>query len=133
MRTVNRFSILNLLYKLALLYPTPIVLSYLWNFGSLAGIALAIQIVTGVGLAFWYIPSVDLAFNSVEFIMREVEGGWWLRYLHANGASLFFVVVYLHIARGMFYGSYTQPREKVWYTGVVIFVLMILTAFLGYV
>lgn len=133
MRTLSRSNLIDFLYKLLLLYPTPVVLSYLWNFGSLAGIALAVQIVTGVGLAFWYIPSVDLAFSSVEFIMREVTGGWWLRYLHANGASLFFVVVYLHIARGIFYGSYTKPREKVWYSGVVIFILMILTAFLGYV
>lgn len=133
MRPLSSISILNFVYKLALLYPTPIILSYLWNFGSLAGVALGVQLVTGIGLSFWYIPSVDLAFASVEFIMREVSGGWWLRYLHANGASLFFVVVYLHMARGLFYGSYTKPREKVWYSGVVIFVLMILTAFLGYV
>jgi len=126
-------NFLSIFYRLALLYPTPIALSYLWNFGVLSGVALVIQIITGVGLSFWYIPSVDLAFNSVEFIMREVSGGWWLRYLHANGASLFFVAVYLHIMRGVFYGSYTQPRELVWYTGVLIFLLMILTAFLGYV
>jgi len=133
MRPIYNWNLVGLFYRLALLYPTPISLSYLWNFGALAGLALCIQIITGVGLAFWYVPNVDLAFNSVEFIVREVSGGWWLRYLHANGASLFFVVVYLHMARGVFYGSYIRPRELVWYTGVVIFILMILTAFLGYV
>lgn len=115
------------------MYPTPVVLTYLWNFGSLAGLALVIQIVTGVALAMWYVASVDLAFASVEFIMREVHWGWLIRYLHANGASFFFVVVYVHMGRGMYYGSYTDPRQMVWYTGVVLFLLMIVTAFLGYV
>lgn len=133
MRPLNRSTFLQLLYKLLLMYPTPVNLTYLWNFGSLSGLALVVQIVTGVALSFWYVPSVDMAFASVEFIMREVHYGWLLRYLHSNGASLFFVVVYLHMGRGLFYGSYTKPRQKVWYTGVILFILMIITAFLGYV
>jgi quinol-cytochrome oxidoreductase complex cytochrome b subunit len=133
MRFVKQQELVSLLYKLVLLYPTPVNLTYLWNFGSLAGIALVIQVATGILLALWYIGSVDVAFASVEFIMREVNNGWFFRYLHANGASLFFVVVYIHITRGLFYGSYTHPREKVWYTGVIIFLMMIITAFLGYV
>jgi len=121
------------IYKTFLLYPTPINLNYFWNFGSLALYALIIQIVTGILLTFWYIPSIDLAFYSVEYIMREVNYGWLVRNIHANGASFFFFVVYIHIARGIYYSSYTSPREKVWYTGVTIFVLMIITAFFGYV
>nr|ANY30577.1 apocytochrome b [Halophila decipiens] len=114
-------------------YPTPSNLSYWWGFGSLAGICLTIQIVTGVFLAMHYTPHVDLAFNSVEHIMRDVEGGWLLRYMHANGASMFFIVVYLHLFRGLYYASYSSPRELVWCIGVVIFLLMIVTAFIGYV
>lgn len=112
-------------------YPTPSNLSYWWGFGSLAGICLALQILTGVFLAMHYTPHVDLAFMSVEHIMRDVEGGWFLRYMHANGASMFFIVVYLHMFRGLYYGSYASPRELVWIVGVVIFLLMILTAFIG--
>jgi ubiquinol-cytochrome c reductase cytochrome b subunit len=114
-------------------YPTPSNLSYWWNFGSLAGICLVIQIITGVFLAMHYTPHVDLAFLSVEHIMRDVTGGWLLRYIHANGASMFFIVVYLHIFRGLYYGSYASPRELVWCFGVVILLLMIITAFIGYV
>lgn len=114
-------------------YPTPINLSYAWSFGALAGICLVIQIVTGIFLAMHYTPHIDLAFLSVEHIMRDVEGGWFLRYMHANGASMFFIVVYLHLLRGLYYGSYTSPRELVWIVGVVILLLMILTAFIGYV
>lgn len=114
-------------------YPTPSNLSYWWGFGLLAGICLVIQIVTGVFLAMHYTPHVDLAFNSVEHVMRDVEGGWLLRYMHANGASMFFIVVYLHIFRGLYYASYSSPREFVWCLGVVIFLLMIVTAFIGYV
>ncbi|KAI3932783.1 hypothetical protein MKW92_036228 [Papaver armeniacum] len=114
-------------------YPTPSNLSYWWGFGSLAGICLVIQIVTGIFLAMHYTPHVDLAFNSVEHIMRDVEGGWLLRYMHANGASMFFIVVYLHMFRGLYYASYSSPREFVRCIGVVIFLLMILTAFIGYV
>ncbi len=114
-------------------YPTPSNLSYMWSFGSLAGICLVVQILSGIFLAMHYTPNIELAFASVEHIMRDVEGGWFLRYLHANGASMFFIVVYLHILRGLYYGSYASPRELVWIVGVVILLLMIITAFIGYV
>ena len=114
-------------------YPTPSNLSYWWGFGLLAGICLVIQIVTGVFLAMHHTPHVDLAFNSVEHIMRDVEGGWLLRYMHANGASMFLIVVHLHIFRGLYHASYSSPREFVRCLGVVIFLLMIVTAFIGYV
>lgn len=133
MRFIKQQQILSAIYNSGILYPTPSNLTYFWNFGSLAGLALGIQIVTGLALTFWYIGSVNLAFSSVEFIMREVNFGWLIRYLHANGASLFFVVVYLHMGRGLFFGSYTYPREKLWMSGVIIFLVMIITAFLGYV
>nr|BDC46198.1 apocytochrome b [Agathis dammara] len=134
----QRFSILkqpilSTLNQHLIDYPTPSNLSYWWGFGSLAGICLAIQIVTGVFPAMHYTPHVDLAFNSVEHIMRDVEGGWLLRYMHANGASMFSIVVYLHIFRGLYYASYDSPREFVWCLGVVISPLMIVTAFIGYV
>jgi ubiquinol-cytochrome c reductase cytochrome b subunit len=112
-------------------YPTPINLNYMWSFGSTAGICLVIQIITGIFLAMHYTPHVDLAFLSVEHIMRDVEGGWFLRYMHANGASMFFIVVYLHMFRGLYYGSYASPRELLWCIGVVILLLMIITAFIG--
>lgn len=114
-------------------YPTPTNLSYLWNFGSLAGVCLVIQILTGVFLAMHYTPHVDLAFLSVEHIMRDVNNGWLLRYIHANGASMFFIVVYTHIFRGLYYGSYLRPRRALWNIGVVILLLMMATAFMGYV
>lgn len=114
-------------------YPTPSNLNYMWSFGSLAGLCLIVQIATGIFLAMHYTPHVDLAFLSVEHIMRDVEGGWLLRYMHANGASMFFVVVYMHILRNLYYASYSSPRELVWCVGVVILLLMILTAFIGYV
>jgi len=114
-------------------YPTPSNLSYLWNFGFLSGLCLGIQIVTGIALAMHYTPHVDLAFLSVEHIMRDVNGGWLLRYIHANGASMFFIVVYIHIGRGLYYGSYLAPRAFVWILGVVILLLMMATAFMGYV
>lgn len=114
-------------------YPSPINLSYMWSFGSTAGIALVIQIITGIFLAMHYTPHVDLAFNSVEHIMRDVNNGWLLRYLHANGASMFFIVVYCHIFRGMYYGSYMYPRQHLWYSGILIFFLMMATGFMGYV
>jgi len=99
----------------------------------MAGIFLGLQIVTGILLAMHYTPHVDLAFNSVEHIMRDVNGGWLLRYLHANGASLFFFVVYIHVGRGLYYGSYAAPRHILWIIGVVIIILMMATAFMGYV
>jgi len=114
-------------------YPTPINLNYLWSFGSTAGIALVIQIVTGVVLAMHYTPNVDLAFKSVEHIMRDVNNGWLIRYFHANGASVFFIVVYSHIFRGLYFGSYIYPRSRLWISGVLIFFLMMATAFMGYV
>ena len=114
-------------------YPVPRNLNYFWNFGVLAGFALVIQIVTGIVLAMHYAANGAIAFDSVEHIMRDVNSGWLLRYAHANGASMFFIVVYVHIARGLFYGSYKAPREMVWLLGVVIFLLMMATAFMGYV
>lgn len=114
-------------------YRVPKNLSYAWNFGSLAGLALVIQILTGLFLAMQYTPHVAMAFDSVERIMRDVNYGWLLRYAHAVGASMFFVVVYLHIARGLYYGSYKYPRELLWFVGILIFLLMMATAFMGYV
>ena len=112
--------------------PQPSNLSYAWNFGSLLAICLIIQIVTGVTLAMHYNPSVLEAFNSVEHIMRDVNNGWFIRYLHANTASAFFFLVYLHIGRGLYYGSYKAPRTLVFTIGVILFILMMGTAFLGY-
>ena len=114
-------------------YPTPANLSYLWGFGSIAGMAFIAQIVTGVLLAMHYAPEVHLAFASVEHIMRDVRGGTALRYIHANGASMFFIVVYVHMFRGLYYGSYFQPRSNLWYSGVIIFFLMMAAGFMGYV
>jgi len=114
-------------------YPTPINLNYFWSFGSVAGICLVIQIVTGIFLAMHYTPHVDLAFYSVEHIMRDVNNGWLIRYLHANGASMFFIVVYSHIFRGLYFGSFIYPRGLLWASGVIIFLLMMATAFMGYV
>ncbi len=114
-------------------YPTPKNLNYFWNFGSLAGISLVIMIVTGIVLAMSYTPHVDYAFQSVERIMRDVNHGWLLRYIHMNGASFFFIVVFIHIFRGLYYGSYKAPRELLWILGVLILLLMMATAFMGYV
>jgi ubiquinol-cytochrome c reductase cytochrome b subunit len=114
-------------------YPVPRNLNYMWNFGVLAGFALVLQIVTGVILAMHYAPNATVAFDSVEHIMRDVNWGWMMRYAHANGASFFFVVIYLHIFRGFFYSSYKAPREMVWLLGVVLFLLLMATAFMGYV
>jgi quinol-cytochrome oxidoreductase complex cytochrome b subunit len=129
----NKDFILSFVDSHIIDYPTPINLSYLWSFGSAAGICLVIQMITGILLAMHYTPHIDLAFNSVEHIMRDVNNGWLIRYLHANGASMFFIVVYCHIFRGLYYGSYMYPREKLWISGVVIFLLMMATAFMGYV
>jgi ubiquinol-cytochrome c reductase cytochrome b subunit len=113
--------------------PTPRNLNYWWTFGGILALCLMTQIVTGIVLAMHYTPNVDLAFASVERIMRDVNGGWLIRYVHANGASMFFIAVYLHMLRGLYYGSYKAPREMIWIIGCVIFFLMIATAFLGYV
>lgn len=114
-------------------YPTPSNLNYFWSFGSLAGLCLVIQLVTGIFLAMHYTTHVDFAFNSVEHIMRDVNNGWLIRYLHANGASFFFIVIYCHIFRGLYFGSYMTPRGLLWASGVVIFLAMMATAFMGYV
>ena len=114
-------------------YPAPKNLTYWWSFGSLAGLALIIEIITGVVLNMHYVPTAEGAFASVERIMRDVNYGWLIRYVHANGASVFFAVIYLHIFRSFYYGSYKYPRELLWWIGLVIFILMILTAFTGYV
>merc|ERR1711970_1350473 len=114
-------------------YPTPSNISYLWSYGSLAGMMLVVQLVTGIFLAMHYTAHVDRAFSSVEHIMRDVNYGWLVRYLHANGASFFFIVVYIHMFRGLYYGSYMHPREHPWASGAVIYLLMMATAFIGYV
>jgi len=114
-------------------YPVPRNLNYFWNFGVLAGVALMCQIVTGIVLAMHYAANGAIAFDSVEHIMRDVNFGWLIRYAHANGASMFLLVVYIHIGRGLYYGSYKAPREMIWLLGVVIFLLMMATAFMGYV
>ena len=114
-------------------YPTPKNLNYWYNFGSIAGIMLVVQIVTGIVLSMHYTPHADLAFDSVEHIMRDVNYGWLMRYMHANGASMFFVAVYIHIFRGLYYGSYKAPREILWFMGIVILLLMMATSFMGYV
>lgn len=129
----NKKSIFAVLNNHLIDYPTPINLNYFYGFGSLAGIMLVIQILTGIFLAMHYTPHIDLAFNSVEHIMRDVNNGWLIRYTHANGASFFFIVVYIHIFRGLYYGSYITPREYLWCSGVIIFILMMATAFMGYV
>ena len=129
----ERLPILSLLHGTLVSYPAPRNLNYWWNFGSLAGIALVIQILTGVVLAMHYTPTADGAFDSIEHIMRDVNWGWLIRYMHANGASFFFLVVYVHIFRGLYYGSYKAPREVLWMLGVIILLLMMATAFMGYV
>ena len=133
MRIFKSHPLLKLMNSYLIDSPQPSNLSYLWNFGSLLAVCLIIQIVTGVTLAMHYNPSVLEAFNSVEHIMRDVNNGWLIRYLHANTASAFFFIVYLHIGRGLYYGSYNSPRTLVWTIGTVIFLLMIVTGFLGYV
>ncbi len=114
-------------------YPTPKNLNYWWNFGSLAGIVLTIMVATGIVLAMNYTPHVDYAFESVERIMRDVNYGWLMRYIHMNGGSMFFIVVYIHMFRGLYYGSYKKPRELLWIIGVFIILTMMATAFMGYV
>ena len=133
MRIFKSHPFLKMVNSYVIDSPQPSNISYLWNFGSLLAFCLIIQIVTGVTLAMHYNPSVLEAFNSVEHIMRDVNNGWLIRYLHSNTASAFFFLVYLHIGRGLYYGSYRAPRTLVWTIGTVIFILMMATAFLGYV
>ncbi|WP_339951277.1 cytochrome b N-terminal domain-containing protein [uncultured Albimonas sp.] len=116
-----------------LMIPTPKNLNWMWIWGIILTFCLAMQIVTGIILVMHYTPHVDMAFASVEHIMRDVNGGWLIRYVHANGASLFFVAVYFHIFRGLYYGSYKAPREITWIIGVLIYLAMMATAFMGYV
>ncbi|MBX9908880.1 MAG: cytochrome b/b6 [Beijerinckiaceae bacterium] len=128
-----RLPIVRLMHDSAVSYPVPRNLNYFWTFGGILMFMLVAQIVTGIILAMHYTPESKMAFNSVEHIMRDVNYGWLLRYLHSNGASMFFVAVYIHIFRGLYYGSYKAPREVLWILGVVIFLLMMATAFMGYV
>jgi ubiquinol-cytochrome c reductase cytochrome b/c1 subunit len=129
----DRLPIFTFMHHSLVEYATPKNLSYWWNFGSLAGIMLVVQIATGIILSMHYTPHVDYAFASVEHIMRDVNYGWLMRYLHANGASMFFLAVYIHLFRGLYYGSYKSPRELLWFIGLAILLLMMATAFMGYV
>ncbi len=131
-KSVRSWPLSSILNKHLGDYPTPANLSYFWSFGSLAGICLGVQLVTGIILAMHYVANADLAFASVEHIMRDVQGGWLIRYLHANGASFFFIAVYVHIARAVFYRSYVS-NGFAWLSGVLIFFLLMATAFIGYV
>ena len=133
MRILKSHPLLKMVNSYVIDSPTPSNISYLWNFGSLLAFCLVIQIITGVTLGMHYTPNVLEAFDSVEHIMRDVNNGWLIRYLHSNTASAFFFLVYLHIGRGLYYGSYKAPRTLVWTIGTVIFILMMATAFLGYV
>ncbi|MBB4285231.1 cytochrome b [Roseospira goensis] len=129
----RRLPIFSMMHRELIVYPTPRNLNYWWNFGSLAGITLVILILSGIFLAMYYTPHEDMAFASIERIMREVNYGWLVRFIHMNTVSLFFLVVYIHIFRGMYYGSYKAPRELLWGIGVLIYLVMVATAFLGYV
>ena len=129
----SRLPIPSLIYKEYAAFPTPKNFNYFWNFGALAMVTLVIMMATGIFLAMNYQPNTALAFDSVEHIMRDVNYGWLLRYVHQNGASMFFIAVYIHMFRGMYYGSYKSPRELLWMLGVVILLLMMATAFMGYV
>ena len=128
-----RLPIIRMAYDTGIDFPTPKNLNYWWTFGGILAVCLVSQIVTGVILAMHYSPTADGAFNSVEHIMRDVNMGWMIRYMHANGASMFFLAVYIHMARGLYFGSYKAPREVLWILGCVIYLLMMATAFMGYV
>ena len=129
----TRLPLITMMQKEYGVFPTPKNFNYFWNFGALAMVQLMVMIATGIFLAMNYTPHVSMAFDSVERIMRDVNFGWLLRYAHANGASMFFIIVYIHIFRGLYYGSYKAPRELLWMLGVVILLLMMATAFMGYV
>jgi ubiquinol-cytochrome c reductase cytochrome b/c1 subunit len=129
----ERLPIVELMKAQVFDFPTPKNLNYWWTFGAILTTMLVVQIVTGIVLVMHYTPQADLAFNSVEHIMRDVNYGWLLRYMHSNGASMFFIAVYIHIFRGMYYGSYKAPREVLWIIGVLIYLVMMATAFMGYV
>src|ERR1700733_15066573 len=129
----TRLPIFTMMQKEYMVFPTPRNFNYLWNFGALAVVNLVIMIITGIFLAMNYQPNTELAFGSIQHIMRDVNYGWLLRYVHQNGASMFFIVTYIHIFRGLYYGSYKTPRELLWMLGVAILLLMMATAFMGYV
>jgi len=131
--SIKQHSLFQLINSHLIEYPTPSNLTLFWNYGFLAAMCLVTQLLSGIALAMHFTPHVDLVFLSVEHIMRDVNGGWLIRYIHANGASMFFITVYIHIARGLYYGSYMQPRGLVWTLGVIILILMMATAFMGYV
>lgn len=126
-----RMPLPRLMYDSFVAYPVPRNLNYAYAFGAILSLMLVVQIATGVVLAMHYVASTELAFASVEKIMRDVNSGWLLRYLHANGASMFFVAVYIHIFRGLYYGSYKAPRELLWILGCIIYLLMMATGFMG--
>ncbi|MGL5363408.1 MAG: cytochrome b [Bosea sp. (in: a-proteobacteria)] len=128
-----RLPLVRFMHDTAVSFPVPRNLNYAWTFGGILMLMLVSQIVTGIVLAMHYTPHATMAFNSVEHIMRDVNYGWLLRYMHSNGASMFFIAVYIHMFRGLYYGSYKAPREVLWILGVVIFLLMMATAFMGYV
>jgi ubiquinol-cytochrome c reductase cytochrome b/c1 subunit len=129
----RRLPIFGLVHSSFVAYPTPRNLNYWWTFGGILSFMLGVQIITGVILAMHYTPEATMAFNSVEGIVRDVNYGWLLRYLHSNGASMFFIAVYIHMFRGLYYGSYKEPREVLWILGVIIYLLMMATGFMGYV
>lgn len=129
----TRLPLLRFTNDTIITYPTPRNLNYWWTFGGILSFCLVVQIITGIVLAMHYTPHVDLAFSSVEHIMRDVNYGWLIRYMHSNGSSMFFLAVYIHMFRGLYYGSYKAPREVLWILGVIIYLLMMAAAFMGYV
>ena len=129
----SRLPIVGLMYEAGVSFPTPRNLNYWWTFGGILMLCLVVQLLSGIVLAMHYTPHADMAFDSVEHIMRDVNYGWLLRYMHANGGSMFFIAVYIHMFRGMYYGSHKAPREILWILGVVLYLLMMATAFMGYV
>jgi ubiquinol-cytochrome c reductase cytochrome b/c1 subunit len=129
----RRLPILSLMHGAAIAFPTPKNLNYWWTFGAILMFCLGVQILTGIILVMHFTPHADFAFASVEHIMRDVNYGWLMRYIHSNGASMFFIAVYIHMFRGLYYGSYKEPRELIWILGVVIYLLMMAAAFFGYV
>ena len=122
----------NIIYRELVLYPTSVSINYLYGFGSLLGLLLVNQLVTGIVLGCYYMPSIDFAFSSLDYIIRDVNYGWLIRYMHSNGGSFFFILIYIHIGRALYYGSYKKPRHKGWFSGIVLFLLVMGTAFLGY-
>jgi quinol-cytochrome oxidoreductase complex cytochrome b subunit len=130
---LKKFKIINILASHLINYPTSINLNYNWSFGALSGIFVTIQLITGILLAVHYIAYVEIVFENIEHIMRDVNNGWLLRYIHANSASFFFICMYLHIFRGIFYKSFYKPRNHIWNSGIIILIISIITAFIGYV